>query len=143
GELGHDRFGRGAKPYPSTGRIDACRLALLPREVVLLLIGFPVLTGLLRICLGPSVLSHQEYLHVMPMGSNSTPERRNHEDVARAPTLGAPLAYCSKRHAAMPETRALASSHHRSAPSRGSPAPCVPVVLVDAIHARLSYSTAA
>src|SRR5512132_3188511 len=28
GELGHDRFGRGAKPYPSTGRIDACRLAL-------------------------------------------------------------------------------------------------------------------
>src|SRR5262249_2945348 len=60
------------------------------------------------------------------MGSNSTPERRNHEDVARAPTLGAPLAYCSKSHAAMPETRALASSHHRSAPSRGSPAPCGP-----------------
>src|SRR5215475_3916495 len=51
-QLGHDRFGRGAKPDASTDRIDAGRLALPLREVVLLLLGFPVLTGFLCIHLG-------------------------------------------------------------------------------------------
>src|SRR5262249_24009483 len=44
-KLGHDRFGGGAKPDAPTDRINACRLALPSREVVLLLIGFPVLTS--------------------------------------------------------------------------------------------------
>jgi hypothetical protein len=65
---------------------------------------------------------------------NVSPERTNHEEVSEAPTLGAPGAYCSKRHTAMPGTRTLSSSPHRSAQSRGPPATWDPVIIVDAVH---------
>src|SRR6266702_4444301 len=66
GELGHDRFGGGAKPDAPTDRIDAYRLALPPREVVLLLIVFPVLAIFLFTSLRPGVLSHYECLRAIP-----------------------------------------------------------------------------
>ena len=61
GKLGHDRFDGGAKPCAPTDRIDACRLALQRREVMLL-IGCPALTGFFRMRLCPGIRGYQEYL---------------------------------------------------------------------------------
>src|SRR5215831_3935096 len=104
-KLGHDRFGGGAKPDAPTDRINACRLALPSREVVLLLIGFPVLTSFFCIRLGPGVLSHQECLHMMKeWTATAHPSVPTPRKVPGRHTGGAPGAYCSKRHAAMPGT---------------------------------------